>query len=149
MIISEATPLDIPLLAKFQCQMAEETENLNLDQSSVEAGIQAMFDDPARGKYFTARINNTLAGCLMITLEWSEWRNAYVIWIQSVYVDNAFRKQGVYAALYNHIKTMVRENDMYQGIRLYVDQSNTAAQKVYQALGMTDQHYFMYEWMNE
>jgi ribosomal protein S18 acetylase RimI-like enzyme len=129
--------------------MAWETEEMSLDSDKVAGGIQALFDDPAKGKYFIARIDNETVGCLMITFEWSEWRNASVIWIQSVYVKEKYRRKGVYRALYEHVKTMVRNSDAYQGIRLYVEQQNHRAQQVYKALGMTDEHYLLFEWMDQ
>ena len=149
MIITEAKTSDIPTLANFQCSMAWETEEMKLDPDEVAKGIQALFDDPSKGKYFVARINDETAGCLMITFEWSEWRNASVIWIQSVFVDAKYRRQGVYRALYQHVKAMVKNNEGYQGIRLYVEQQNHRAQQVYKALGMTDEHYLLFEWMGE
>jgi ribosomal protein S18 acetylase RimI-like enzyme len=85
----------------------------------------------------------------MTTREWSEWRNGIILWIQSVYISPDYRRKGVYAGLYEHIKDLVRSSNKFQGIRLYVDKTNVKAQKVYQALGMNNQHYDLYEWIDE
>ncbi len=137
------------MLVQFQVNMARETEDISLDPVSVSEGIKTMFNNPEKGKYFVARVDDEIAGCLMITYEWSEWRNASVVWIQSVYVAEKFRRQGIYRALYEHVQQLVKTNDEYQGIRLYVEQNNTRAQAVYKALGMTDEHYLLFEWMDE
>lgn len=149
MIIEPATLEDVPHLVKFQQEMAYETEGLQLASDNLRKGIETLLSQPEKGKYFVARINDKLAGCLMITSEWSEWRNASILWIQSVYVDKSFRRQGIYKALYNHIKKMVEDDNKYEGIRLYVDKSNVKAQEVYKSLGMNDQHYLLFEWINE
>lgn len=149
MIINDAIREDIPTLVKFQLNMALETEDLSLDAGKISKGINAIFDDPAKGRYFVARLNNEITGCLMITYEWSEWRNASIIWIQSVYVAEKYRRQGVYRSLYQHIQKLVQTHDEYQGIRLYVEQNNSRAQEVYRSLGMTDEHYLLFEWMDD
>jgi len=86
---------------------------------------------------------------LLTTYEWSDWRNGTVLWIQSVYVDLLFRKRGVYAALYSHIKVLVADDKSLKGIRLYVDESNQKAMEVYARLGMNGEHYRVFEWMKE
>lgn len=148
MNIVPATRSDIPTLIRFQQQMAHETEDLALNEETLAKGISAVFDHPPRGAYFKAIIEGKIAGCLMITYEWSEWRNASIIWIQSVYVEKEFRRQGVYSALYQHIKDIVdRQPGAFQGIRLYVEKNNRPAQHVYESLGMTEEHYLLYEWL--
>lgn len=91
--------------------------------------------------------NNEPVGCLMTTFEWSDWRNGSVLWIQSVYVEKAFRGKSVYKAMYSFIRKMVEEDPDLRGIRLYVDKTNQAAQKVYENLEMNGDHYTVYEWM--
>ena len=147
MIIEKATPSDLQTLVTFQAEMALETEELKLSRDKLTAGITALFDDPSKGSYFVARENQTTMGCLMITYEWSDWRNGTVLWIQSVYVAPEFRGKGIYRKLYEYIQEMVRNRGDLAGIRLYVDQSNHSAQKVYERLGMNGDHYQLYEWM--
>jgi GNAT superfamily N-acetyltransferase len=145
--ITSATKEDIGQIAEFQLKMALETEELMLDRDLLIKGITAVTEDPSKAKYFLAKIGGTTAGMLMITLEWSDWRNGWVWWIQSVFVEEEFRKYGVFKALYHYIKQLVSDNDELKGIRLYVDKRNTRAQRVYENLGMTGEHYATYEWM--
>jgi GNAT superfamily N-acetyltransferase len=138
---------DLDVLARFQQNMASETEGIALDPPVLQAGLAQLFHDPTRGKYYVAEINGTVVGCLMTTYEWSDWRNGTVIWIQSVYIDRPYRGKGVYRALYHHIQKEVLSDPGLRGIRLYVDKTNKGAQQVYEALGMNGEHYQMYEWM--
>ena len=101
------------------------------------------------GSYYVAVIGNKVVGSLLTTFEWSDWRNGTVLWIQSVFVDSAFRKRGIYASLYSHIKTLVTADQKLKGIRLYVDESNKKAMEVYARLGMNGEHYRVFEWMKE
>ncbi|MBS1557914.1 MAG: GNAT family N-acetyltransferase [Bacteroidetes bacterium] len=149
MIVREATEKDIPDLIDFQLKMALETENITLEISSLTRGIQRMFKDPTKGRYYVAEEKNEVVGCLMTTSEWSDWRDGTILWIQSVYVVKAHRSQGVFKKLYAHIQQLVNEAPDLKGIRLYVDKSNTAAQRTYQQTGMNGDHYMMYEWMKE
>ena len=129
-------------------QMAKETEDYELDRDTITSGISAVFDDPNKGKYFLAlNENDEFMGMLLTMTEWSDWRNKYVMWIHSVYVKPEFRKDGVFKELYCHLKNMVSASDEYAGLRLYVDKTNQNATKVYQKLGMTDQHYNLFEWL--
>ena len=147
MIIREATLSEMEILMEFQVQMAIETENVALDKQILRAGLTELFRDPRKGKYYVAESEGKLAGCLMTTFEWSEWRNGNVLWIQSVYVAQPFRGQGVYKKMYGHMQEMVSENAGLRGIRLYADKSNHDAMKVYRKLGMNGDHYQVFEWM--
>lgn len=139
---------DIQTIAEFQVKMAFETENgLKLDPPTVSSGVSAVMDDPSKGKYWLAEVGGNVAGCLLTVPEWSDWRNGTVLWIHSVYVHPDYRQHGVYKALYQHLKTMVEESPDLRGLRLYVDKTNQKAQKVYEALGMSGEHYHLYEWM--
>jgi GNAT superfamily N-acetyltransferase len=138
---------DVPTIAEFQVNMAWETEKLKLDPAVVDLGVSAVFDDPAKGKYWLAEIDNQVVGCLLTVPEWSDWRNGTVLWIHSVYVTPEARKKGVYRALYAHLKDIVESSSELRGLRLYVDKSNIAAQKVYEVLGMSGEHYHLYEWL--
>lgn len=139
---------DVETLASLQVTMAWETEEFKLDLPTVEKGVQAVIDDPSKGRYYIAEMNGELAGCLLTVPEWSDWRNGTILWIHSVYVNKKFRGQGVYRSLYEHVQGMVKaEPQKYKGIRLYVDKRNTAAQEVYTKLGMNGEHYQLFEWM--
>ena len=133
-------------IAECQAKMAMETEGMQIDEHNVRNGIKAMIADPGLGEYFIITKNGSVAGTLMITKEWSDWRSRFFVWIQSVYVKPEFRNQGLYRKLYDHIKNMVEGSDEYAGIRLYVEKDNKNAQSVYQKLGMSSDHYHMYEW---
>lgn len=147
MKIREATVADKPKIAAFQIAMAHETENLKLDPPIVDMGVQAVFDDPSKGIYFVAETNDEVVGSLLITYEWSDWRNGNVWWIQSVYVIPGFRRKGVYSKMYSYIQALVNENKSLRGIRLYADKSNLVAQSAYHNLGMNSEHYSLFEWM--
>ena len=143
----QATPDDVSVIVDFQLAMALETEELVLDREVCSRGVKAVFDDPSRGRYFLAQSEGTVVASLMITYEWSDWRNGNVWWIQSVYVRPSFRGQRVYAGLYEHIQRLVQADDAVRGIRLYVDRRNVSAQQVYTRLGMNGEHYQVFEWM--
>ncbi len=138
---------DINVIADYQIKMAFETENMKLDPPTVEKGVGAVFDDPSKGKYWLAEVKGEVVGCLLTVPEWSDWRNGTVLWIHSVYVKPEFRKFGVYKKLYTHLKDMVQESKDLRGLRLYVDKTNHPAQKVYESLGMSGEHYHLFEWM--
>ncbi len=145
--VQPASPGDISSIVEFQCNMARETEDLKLDPAIVKSGVEAVFNDPNKGRYYVAKEKDETIGCLLTTPEWSEWRNGTVLWIQSVYVSAAHRGRGVYRALYSYIQDQVREDEHLRGVRLYVDKRNQIAQKVYASLGMDNQHYELFEWM--
>ena len=143
----EAERGDASTIINFQLAMARETEDLELDVDVTTNGVYAVFDEPGRGRYFVAENAEYTVASLLITYEWSDWRNGMVWWIQSVYVVPPFRKQGVYAGLYAYIRELVAGDESVRGIRLYVDERNTTAQQVYARLGMNGEHYRVFEWM--
>ena len=146
--IRDAVFNDKQQIVDFQLAMALETENLLLDKYVVDLGVEAVFRDPSKGFYYVAENEGKVIASLLITFEWSDWRNGQIIWIQSVYVDKAYRGQGVFKMLYKHIKAKVlNEENGFIGIRLYVDKTNESARKVYEKLGMESHHYETYEWM--
>lgn len=146
--IRSANISDKDKIADFQISMALETENLILYPDIVELGVDAVFRDPAKGKYYVAEADNRVIASLLTTYEWSDWRNGNILWIQSVFVEGEFRGQGVFRMLYEHVKSIVLdEKNSYRGIRLYVDKSNTKAIQVYSKFGMTNHHYETFEWM--
>jgi GNAT superfamily N-acetyltransferase len=138
---------DIETIADFQIRMALETETLKLDHSTVIKGVSAVFDDPTKGKYWIAESDGHVVGCLLTIPEWSDWRNGTVLWIHSVYVLEKFRQLGVFKKLYLHLKDMVETSSDLRGLRLYVDKSNLKAQRVYESLGMSGEHYHLFEWL--
>ncbi|HLN73829.1 MAG TPA: GNAT family N-acetyltransferase [Prolixibacteraceae bacterium] len=147
MIIRQANPSDSESIVEFQLAMAMETENLELDRPTVIKGVAAVMADPSKGVYYVADINGQVAGSLLTTFEWSDWRNGMVLWIQSVYVRPEHRKKSVFSALYKHIREKVTHSAELRGIRLYADKTNTSAHSVYEHLGMSAEHYQMFEWM--
>ncbi len=144
-VIRNATLDDIGRMADWAVAMAWETEEKALDPDTVRRGIRAVFDQPGRGCYFIAERGGEPAGTLMLTYEWSDWRDGDWWWIQSVYVAPEHRRQGVYAALYTHVKQAAESRADVCGLRLYVEHHNTNAQRTYESLGMTDAGYKMYE----
>ncbi|RPI06121.1 MAG: GNAT family N-acetyltransferase [Ignavibacteriae bacterium] len=140
-VIRQATAADAVLIAEFNALMAKETEDLELDRERLRKGTKALSADPSKGIYYIAEADGTMAGQLMITYEWSDWRNATFWWIQSVYVLPAYRKHGIFRTLYRFVESLARSRGDVCGLRLYVDQSNTRAQQTYAALGMKPSHY--------
>ena len=138
---------DTGAIIEFQVRMARETEGMELDLPTVTRGVQAVFDDPTKGQYWVAESKGQVVGSLLTTYEWSDWRNGTVIWIQSVYVPPELRGSGIYRRLYEHLRERVLASPDLRGIRLYVDRRNTTAQRVYERLGMSREHYEMFEWL--
>jgi GNAT superfamily N-acetyltransferase len=138
---------DAAAIVDFQLRMARETESLELDRATLDRGVEAVFADPGKGAYWVAERDGGVVGSLLTTFEWSDWRDGVVLWIQSVYVTSEERGRGVYRALYERVKRQVEESDRFKGIRLYVDRRNAAAQRVYERLGMSREHYELFEWM--
>jgi GNAT superfamily N-acetyltransferase len=146
--IRKAKPSDAQSIIDFQLKMAWETEEMKLIRETVTKGVQAVFEDRSRGEYFVAENDGQIIASLLITYEWSDWRNCNVWWFQSVYVVPEFRRQGVFRKMYNHIRQLAEDQDI-AGLRLYVETKNSRAQKTYEALGMSSEHYSFYEWMRK
>jgi L-amino acid N-acyltransferase YncA len=147
--IREALPDDIQSIVDFQKNMALETESLILETSVLTAGVESVFQFPEKGRYFVACTDQEVIASLMITYEWSDWRNCTIYWIQSVYVLPNHRRKGVYASLYQYIRSLAEADKNIGGIRLYVDRTNTIAQTTYASLGMNGEHYQVFEWMKD
>lgn len=152
--IRPARAADLDLLADWAAAMARETEHRRLDPATVRAGIEAGLADPGKARYFVAMEEAVAAGrevlgipvgTLMLTREWSDWRNGEWWWIQSVYVDEAHRRRGVFAALYRHVEALARDAAGVVGLRLYVERDNAVAQATYRQLGMDDAGYRIFE----
>jgi ribosomal protein S18 acetylase RimI-like enzyme len=145
--VRKAIPADAEAIAGFNIAMALETEGLVLDPAKIRPGVEGLFAQPQFGFYLVAEdaMTGALAGGLMITYEWSDWRNAVFWWIQSVYVLPAYRGRGVYRALYEGAQQLAKAEGNCCGFRLYVEKANIAAQAVYRKLGMHESHYLMFE----
>ena len=144
-IIRTTTLSDAEIISEFNQLMAMETENKKLSQKVIDSGVRRLMQKPEYGFYLVAEIDNQTAGTCMVTKEWSDWRDGLFWWVQSVYVKTDFRKQGVYTAMYNKIRSLAAaEPDVY-GFRLYVEKDNVIAQKTYESLGMKATDYLLYE----
>jgi ribosomal protein S18 acetylase RimI-like enzyme len=136
---------DADFLARGNVAMALEAEHKQLDPATVAAGVRAVLGDPAKGRYFVAECDGRPAGQLMITYEWSDWRNGTFWWIQSVYVVPAARRSGVFRALFRHLEERAQGDATVCGIRLYVDRDNERAQATYRRCGLEDGGYRVME----
>ena len=143
--IRRAVTSDAQFIVESNIAMASETEGMGLDGDVVGPGVAAVLANDSLGFYQIAEINGSHAGQLMVTFEWSDWRNGLWWWIQSVYVRPEFRRRGVYSALHRHVAKAARATGGVCGLRLYVEQENTVAQQVYQSLEMHHTRYHMYE----
>ncbi|MEJ6593501.1 MAG: GNAT family N-acetyltransferase [SAR86 cluster bacterium] len=144
-IFRRATPADVAAIAAFNQAMAQETENKTLPTGTILAGVERMISDPSLGFYLVAEADGGPVGCLGITFEWSDWRNGLFWWIQSVYIDPSYRRQGVFGGLYAHVTELAKNATDVCGIRLYVEHDNTNAQQTYLSLGMVETHYKLLE----
>ena len=145
MNIRIAVPEDADSLVKFNQAMALETEGKQLNDDVLRRGVSAVFDDEKKGFYVVAEDKGRIVGGLMVTYEWSDWRNAWFWWIQSVYILPEARGQSIYTRLYDFVKAKAAEAGNVCGFRLYVETENQNAQKVYEKVGMDASHYLMYE----
>jgi ribosomal protein S18 acetylase RimI-like enzyme len=145
MQIRTATPDDVDALVEFNQAMALETEGKSLDAEILRAGVSAVFADARKGFYVVVEQEGTVAAGLMVTTEWSDWRNGWFWWIQSVYVRPEHRGGGLYGRMYEYVKDRAAEAGNVCGFRLYVEKENERAQRVYEKLGMDRTYYLMYE----
>ena len=145
MEIRYATLADADTIARFNQSMALETENKVLADEVINTGVRALIENPRNGFYVVAVVDGVLAVSLMVTSEWSDWRNGFFWWIQSVYVDRMYRRRGLYSAMYRFVKNEAAKRADVCGFRLYVEQENVSAQKTYEYLGMERTAYILYE----
>src|SRR5436853_7777816 len=144
--VRSATPADVPVIVEYNRRLARETEHKTLDPDTVAAGVAAAIADPeTKGPYFLACDGADVVGQLQVTLEWSDWRNGWFWWIQSVYVRADFRGKGIFRALYQHVRSRATAAGNVIGIRLYVERENTAAQSTYSRIGMSFLPYMVLE----
>lgn len=139
--IRTGTPADEDAAVAFNAAMAAETEGKTLHEPTLRAGVRAALADPAKGFYLMAERDGEVVGQLMVTTEWSDWRNGWYWWIQSVYVKPEARRAGVFRALFDHLKGQALAHPTVIGLRLYVERDNERAQAVYAALGLTAEPY--------
>jgi ribosomal protein S18 acetylase RimI-like enzyme len=144
-LVRDARPADLDLLTAFNAALAEETEGRRLDGARLRAGVAAVLQDPSRGQYRVAELDGRVVGTLLLTLEWSDWRNGWFWWIQSVYVLPQARRRGVYSALHADVLARAAAAGDVVGVRLYVEHENTGAQRTYERLGMQRSRYVFYE----
>lgn len=143
--IRKAQPADADHIAAFNRAMALETEGKTLIPGLIAAGVRRLLAEPALGFYAVAEHEGEVVGCLMVTNEWSDWRNGLFWWIQSVYVTKAWRRRGVYRRLYDFVRELAQREPGVCGFRLYVEKENTTAQRTYSSLGMAPTDYLIYE----
>ncbi len=136
---------DADIITEFNLAMALETENKRLSEDILSKGVENLLANPELGFYIVAECKGEIVGSLMITKEWSDWRNGIFWWIQSVYVRSDYRRKGVYRSLYSYVKLLSEKEENVCGFRLYVEKDNQIAQKAYRALGMSEAHYKIYE----
>ncbi len=136
---------DIDALVEFNQAMALETENKRLAADILRPGVAEVFDDANKGFYVVAVAEGSIVGGLLVTFEWSDWRNKWFWWIQSVYITPEWRGKSLYRALYDFVKELAADRGDVCGFRLYVENDNKSARRVYEAVGMRQSHYLMYE----
>jgi len=140
---------DTAVVAEFNSRMAWETEKRQLEPNRVREGVAVLLGDPAKGTYFLAESENagtkTVVGQVLITYEWSDWRNGNFWWIQSVYVAEEFRGRGAFQSLFDHIHKMARERKDVCGLRLYMEAHNDTARRTYERLGLKRTDYELFE----
>ena len=163
----QARPSDVAIIAEFNVRMALETEQRRLDPARVHAGVAALLSDPAKGTYFLAEARSadsparekispnakaaggdspcSVAGQLLITYEWSDWRNGNFWWLQSVYVAEPFRGKSVFRTLFSHVQEIAKASKDVCGLRLYMDSHNSSARQTYERLGMKQTSYEIFE----
>jgi GNAT superfamily N-acetyltransferase len=143
--IRDARPPDAAVIARFNVKMAMETECRPLDPGLVNPGVAAVLADASKGRYWVAELDGEVIGQLLVTYEWSDWRNGAFWWIQSVYVRSDSRRKGVFSLLHRHVESIARATPDVCGLRLYVERDNQRAQKTYLALGMSAPGYQVME----
>tara|TARA_B110000881_G_C18585063_1_gene524232 strand:+ start:113 stop:574 length:462 start_codon:yes stop_codon:yes gene_type:complete len=145
LMIREAGATDVPNLVRFNLEMARETEEKELDSEVLTRGVEGIFEKPERGFYLVGEMNGEMVGSLMVTKEWSDWRNGDFWWIQSVFVESEFRRRGIFRGLYEEARKRAMEADGVCGCRLYVEKENEVAQAVYVRRGFHETPYRLFE----
>ena len=145
MKIRPATSNDADIIADFNCQLALETENKTLDAVTVRNGVARGLAVGDEVTYFVAETDNRIIGQLLLTREWSDWRDGWMYWLGSVYVHADFRGQGVFRQLVDHAKKQLKQRGDVVCLRLYVEHENQPAIETYNRLGFKDTGYRVME----
>ena len=143
--LRRAVPADAPTIVEFNLRLAQESEGKTLDPATLAPGVAAGLADENKALYFVAEDNSAIVGQLMLTREWSDWRNGWIWWIQSVYVRKEDRRRGVFRSLYEHVYQVASQDPEIIGLRLYVERENLVAQQTYLGLGMEQTSYLLFE----
>lgn len=145
--VRAANPSDHAAIVEFNLQLAAETEDKTLDRERLSCGVAALLADRAKGRYFVAEVDGTVVGQMMHTGEWSDWRNGMLWWLGSVYVTPEHRGCGVFRRLFEHVLALAQADPTVVGLRLYIDQDNSAARQVYARMGLGPAGYDVLERM--
>ncbi|MCZ6602962.1 MAG: GNAT family N-acetyltransferase [Planctomycetota bacterium] len=143
-VIREGSLQDLETIVAFNAALAEESEGLTPDRSTLTEGVKALLEDPAKGRYYLAEVDGSVVGQLAVTFEWSDWRNGMFLWLQSVYIAAEHRRKGVFTSLYRHVEQLASRPG-YCGIRLYVHDENETARATYLRRGMVSSGYEVLE----
>ncbi len=144
MHIRLATFKDAKIICENNIKMAYESEYIHLSKELVLSAVETLLCDKNKGFYLVAEQDNEIIGQLMITFEWSDWRNATIWWIQSVYITPHHRKKGVFNSLYIEVKNLAEKKNV-KLLRLYVHERNASAINVYEKIGMKKKAYVIFE----
>lgn len=143
----KGTLTDAEKIRDFQVAMALETEEMHLDSKTCLLGVHHVLKNPQIGSYYICEVNDRVCGSLLLLSEWSDWRNGEVWWIHSLFIEPDFRGHKLFSQFYAFIQKLARDDESVRGLRLYVDKRNLHARKVYSKLGMSAEHYELFEWM--
>ncbi len=138
---------DWKTISEFNVHIVAETENRRLDYRITSEGVKKLFKKPEYGFYIVAEKDGVIVGSMLIIKEWSDWRNRFFWWIQSVYVKPEFRRQGVYRRMHDFVKKKAEQNPCVCGLRLYVEKNNRKAKETYTSMGMHETDYIIYEYL--
>eukprot|EP00127_Corallochytrium_limacisporum_P006760 Clim_evm30s235 gene=Clim_evmTU30s235 len=145
--IRRATAADHETVVQGVLTMARDSEGIELPVDTVNRGVKAVFNDPGKGFYILAEDTadgNTFAGCLQVTYEWSDWTARQYWWIQSVHVEEKYRRRGVFRKMFEYVVAEAKNADA-ASVRLYVEKENERARQVYEKVGIAQSHYNMHE----
>ena len=143
--LRNALPQDAVVIAEFNARLALETEGRTLDPAVLAEGVRQAIADPAKALYWLAELEGRVVGQLMLTLEWSDWRNGWFWWVQSVYVHPDWRGRGVFTRLYRFVEEQASARPEVCGLRLYMENDNARARRTYERLGLKGTHYQVFE----
>ncbi|MFO0799993.1 MAG: GNAT family N-acetyltransferase [Gemmataceae bacterium] len=143
--LRRGTAADAAVVCEFNAALARESEGKELAPAVLAAGVRAVLADPAKGVYTIAERGGEVVGQLMLTYEWSDWRNGWFWWVQSVYVRPDARRAGVFRALFADALARAAADPGVIGVRLYMEHANARARATYLSLGMVEAGYEVFE----